>query len=94
MSYDPETTELFDKLWDAKVARADAQLERIANTAYWLGRKLAKHEITMEDVDRRIDALCTVRDPEYPDFPTALVPWDIAKATAVDALRRGMEKTR
>lgn len=90
MTPDPDTTAIFDELWDARVARVDAQLQRIANTAYWLGRKLAKHEITKDDVDRRIDALCTARDPEYPDFHTALVPWDIARDHAAAALRRGM----
>lgn len=90
---DPETAAIFDHLWDTRLLRVDTQLERIANTAYWLGRKLAKHEITKDDVDKRLVALCSQRDPESPDFPLALVPYDIAEATAIVGLRRGLGAT-
>jgi len=86
MSNEPETAAIFDHLWDTRVARVDQQLERIANTAYWLGRKLAKHEITKQDVDRRIDALCTSRNVDDDTW----VPWDIARDHAEAALRRGI----
>jgi len=91
MTPDPETAAIFDHLWDTRLARIDTQLERIANTAHWLGRKLAKHEITKEEVNRRIDALCTERDPEIKDHHIALVPWDIARDHAREGLQRGLE---
>jgi hypothetical protein len=83
---DPEITELFDHLWDTRLTRVDHQLERIANTAYWLGRKLARHEITKQDVDRRIDALCTQHAHDDP----AWVPWHLARDHALAGLRRGL----
>lgn len=88
MTPDPNTTDLFDELWDTRLARVDQQLERIANTAYWLGRKLSRHEVTRDDVNRRIDALCQrpVDDPNW-------VPWDLARETALAALRRGQGVT-
>ena len=91
MNYDPETAATFNHLWDTRLTRVDTQLERIANTAYWLGRKLARHEITKEDVDRRLIALCTQTDNEHLDWHVALVPYNIAEATAITALRRGLE---
>jgi hypothetical protein len=94
MTPDPETTAIFDELWEARLERVDAQLERIDSTAYWLGRKLARHEITRADVNLRLEALCTQRDPEAKDFMLALVPWDIARDAASAGLRRGMEVTR
>lgn len=90
VDYCPETTALFDELMDARVALVDAQLVRIDNAAYWLGRKLARHEITKADVDRRLEALCAHR----PTDDDAWCPWHLAKPTAVEALRRGMEATQ
>jgi hypothetical protein len=90
MSYDPETAAIFDELWDARLIRADAQLERVDNTAYWLGRQLSRHEITRDDVNRRLDALCAHR----PWDDDAWCPWHLAQPAATDALRRGMEATR
>lgn len=91
MTPDPETTEAFDELWALRLQRADEQLERIANTAYWLGRKLARHAITKDDVDKRLENLCSVDDPEHPDFPVTLVPYNVARAAALDGLRRGVD---
>jgi hypothetical protein len=85
-SPDPETQDLFDELWAARLARVDTQLERIANTAYWLGRRLARHEITRDDVNRRLDALCT----EHPIDHPAWVPWHMARDHALAGLRRGL----
>ena len=83
----PDPTEaIFDDLWAARLARVDTQLERIANTTYWLGRKLARHEITRDDVNRRIDALCV----QLPVDDPAWVPWHMARDAALAGLRRGM----
>jgi hypothetical protein len=86
MASDSETMAIFDELWDARLARVDAQLERIAGTAYWLGKQLAAHDITRDDVNRRLTALTEQR--QYDD--DAWVPWHLAEDTAADALRRGM----
>ena len=77
---------IFDDLWAARLARVDTQLERIANTTYWLGRKLARHEITRDDVNRRIDTLCV----QLPVDDPAWVPWHMARDAALAGLRRGM----
>jgi hypothetical protein len=94
MSPDPETTAIFDDLCDARLIRVDAQLERIDGTAFWLGRQLARHDITRDEVNRRLDVMCSQRDPEIPDFMVALVPWDIARDAALAGLHRGMEADR
>jgi hypothetical protein len=86
MTPDRSAEDIFDDLWAARLTRIDTQLERIANTAYWLGRKLAKHEITKQDVDRRIDALCT----QHPIDDPAWVPWHMARDHALAGLRRGL----
>jgi hypothetical protein len=86
MAAELQASALFDGLWDARVARVDTQLERIANTAFWLGRKLARHDITRDDVNRRLAALCAHRP--YDD--DAWVPCDMAEDAAVVGLRRGM----
>lgn len=90
MTPDPETTELFDQLWDARLARVDTELERIANAAYWLGRKLARHEITRGDVNQRIEALCTHKPIDDPKW----VPCDMAENAALEGLQRGIGGTK
>jgi hypothetical protein len=87
---DIEATEIFDGLWDARCARVDAALQRIANTAVWLGKQLARHEITKADVNRRLDAMCCQKSIDDEDW----VPWDLAHRAAVDGLRQGLGKTR
>lgn len=86
--YDPETADLFDKLWDARVERVDAQLLRIRNAAYWLGKQVKNHEVTKTDVDRRLRALCTHSGVDADDW----VPWDMAWEVAVAALAEGMSQ--
>jgi hypothetical protein len=90
MSPDLEAMVIFDRLWDARLVRVDVHLQRIDGTAYWLGKQLARHEVTREDVNRRLSALCAHRP--YDD--DAWVPCDIAEDAAEDALRRGMEAGR
>jgi hypothetical protein len=87
---DLEAMAIFDELWEARLVRVDAQLGRIDGTAYWLGRQLARHEITRADVNRRLDALTAHR--AYDD--DAWCPWHLAQPAAEDALRRGMETGR
>jgi hypothetical protein len=94
MSDDAEAMAIFDDLIEARVVRRDAQLQRIDGTAYWLGCQLSRHEITKDDADRRLEALCSQRDPEVEEILLALVPWDMAEDAAVAGLRRGMEGAR
>jgi hypothetical protein len=84
--YDAETAAIFDELWAARLTRVDTQLEKIANTAYWLGRRLAKHEITRDDVNRRLAALCAPRSVDHDDW----VPVNWAKDAADEGLHRGL----
>lgn len=87
MSYCPETTAIFDELWEARLARVHVQLERINGTAYWLGRQMAAHEITRADVNRRLAALTAQRSID----DDAWVPYYLAEEAAADGFRRGME---
>jgi hypothetical protein len=81
---------IFDKLCDARVARMDELLQRIDTTAFWLGRQFARHELTRDVLNRRMDALC----PHLPVDDERWVPVDIAEDVAAEALRRGMGGTR
>ena len=85
MTPDPAWT-IFEDLWAARLTRLDTQLERIANTAHWLGVKLAKHEVTRDDVNRRLAALCHQQPVDDPTW----VPQYIAIDHAIVALRKGM----
>jgi hypothetical protein len=89
---DPDETVIrwVEQLLRARLARRDAHLDRIERTARWLGRQLARHDITKADASRRLDALCAHEDPEAEPARVALVPWDPARAAAVAALRQGL----
>jgi hypothetical protein len=86
MSDDAEAMAILDDLIEARLVRRDAQLQRIDGSAFWLGRQLARHEITRDDVNRRLTALCAHR----PVDDDAWCPCDIAEDTATEALCRGM----
>lgn len=88
IDYCPETTAIFDALWDRRVALVDAQLDRIGRTAFWLGQQMARHEITRSDVNRRIDAMTR----QVPLDDDAWVPPPLAEEVALEALLRGMER--
>jgi hypothetical protein len=81
---DLETTAIFEELWEARMVRVDAQLQRIDSAAFFLGRQLAHHDITRDDVNRRLSALCAHR----PIDDDAWVPVDMAETVARDALNR------
>jgi hypothetical protein len=85
VDYCPETMAIFDELWDARLDRVDAQLERITKSSYWLGRQLGRHEVTRADVDRRLAALCARR----PIDDDAWCPWHLARPAAIEGLRQG-----
>jgi hypothetical protein len=87
---DLEAMAIFDQLWGARMARVRAQRERIDGIASWVGRQLSRHEITRDDVNRRLSALTAHR----PIDDDAWCPWHLAEETATDALRRGMEAGR
>lgn len=62
---DPDGTVIrrVEQLLRARLARRDAHLDRIERTARWLGRQLARHDITKADASRRLDALSPTRTP-------------------------------
>jgi hypothetical protein len=84
---DIEAMALFDGLWEVRMVRVDAQLARIDGTAYWLGKQLTRHEVTPDDVNRRLTAMTAQRHFDDETW----VPWYLAEETAAAALRRGME---
>ena len=86
MDPDPDTTAIFDDLWATRLTRVDTQLERIANTAHWLGRKLAN----TKSPKKTSTGASTPSAPNTPSTTPHWVPWDIAKDHALIGLRRGM----
>jgi hypothetical protein len=73
-----------EELSAKRAARQRAHEQRIISGARHLGREVAAHRVTLQDAERRLDALVSVRDDV-----AMLIPYFRAVAVARDAFAEG-----
>jgi hypothetical protein len=79
-----EVHERLEALSDERVARQRAHEQRIISVARHLGREVTAHRVTLQDAERRLDALASVHHDVV-----LLIPYYQAVAVARDAFVEG-----
>ena len=79
-----EVHERLEELSNERATRWRAHEQRVISAARHLGREVAAHRVTIQDAERRLEALASVRDDVV-----LLIPYDQAVAVARDAFAEG-----